>query len=96
MRAAPLPAWLGIDAPLPAAVARVLPQVEAGGSSRAGEELLGLQLQQNEALQLGALENGLRYVILPNRSPPARFEAHLEIHAGSGARPPQQPWFRAL
>ena len=34
--------------------------------------------------QLGALPNGLRYVLLPNRSPPSRCEAHLEIHAGSG------------
>ena len=24
-----------------------------------------------------------RYVILPNKLPPTRFEAHLEIHAGS-------------
>eukprot|EP00237_Pycnococcus_provasolii_P000043 CAMPEP_0119197254 /NCGR_PEP_ID=MMETSP1316-20130426/13197_1 /TAXON_ID=41880 /ORGANISM="Pycnococcus provasolii, Strain RCC2336" /LENGTH=1235 /DNA_ID=CAMNT_0007193039 /DNA_START=21 /DNA_END=3730 /DNA_ORIENTATION=+ len=27
--------------------------------------------------------NGLRYVILPNPVPPDRFEAHLEVHAGS-------------
>lgn len=56
----------------------------SSGSSRA-EELLSMQLRQNEALQLGTLDNGLRFVILPNRSPPARFEAHLEVHAGSGA-----------
>jgi len=24
-----------------------------------------------------------RYVILPNKLPPTRFEAHLEVHAGS-------------
>lgn len=47
-----------------------------------------MQLEQNDALQLGSLENGLRWVILPNRSPPARFEAHLEVHAGSGAQWP--------
>jgi len=29
------------------------------------------------------LENGLRYVIFPNKTPPNRFEAHLEVHAGS-------------
>lgn len=61
------------------------PQMETDGSSSNTEELLTTPLQQNEALQLGALANGLRYVILPNRSPPARFEAHLEVHAGSGA-----------
>ena len=32
---------------------------------------------------VGQLENGLRYVILPNKLPPKRFEAHLEVHAGS-------------
>lgn len=25
----------------------------------------------------------MRYVIFPNKSPPNRFEAHLEVHAGS-------------
>ncbi|KAL4457809.1 hypothetical protein ABPG75_012674 [Micractinium tetrahymenae] len=57
--------------------------METGDSPQRTEELLGMRLQQNEALELGALDNGLRFVILPNRSPPARFEAHLEIHAGS-------------
>lgn len=60
-------------------------QVETGDSPQRTAELLGMRLQQNDALELGALDNGLRYVILPNRSPPSRFEAHLEIHAGSGA-----------
>lgn len=32
----------------------------------------------------GVLENGLSYVILPNRSPPGRFEAHLQVFSGSG------------
>lgn len=62
--------------------------MEADGSTGAGqraEELLTLPLRQNEALEMGSLENGLRYVLLPNRSPPSRFEAHLEVHAGSGA-----------
>ena len=58
----------------------------AAAAGRA-EELLGMRLEQNSALELGSLPNGLRYVLLPNRSPPARFEAHLEVHAGSGARP---------
>ena len=33
----------------------------------------------------GALPNGLPYVILPNKSPPGRFEAHLQVFSGSGA-----------
>jgi hypothetical protein len=32
----------------------------------------------------GVLDNGLSYVILPNRSPPGRFEAHLQVFSGSG------------
>jgi predicted Zn-dependent peptidase len=31
----------------------------------------------------GVLDNGLSYVILPNRSPPGRFEAHLQVFSGS-------------
>lgn len=39
----------------------------------------------------GTLPNGLKYVVLPNETPPGRFEAHLEIHAGSvDERPDQQ------
>ena len=56
-----------------------------GSAASTPQELLGMHLEQNDALQLGSLDNGLRWVILPNRSPPARFEAHLEVHAGSGA-----------
>lgn len=32
----------------------------------------------------GVLENGLPYIILPNASPPGRFEAHLQVFSGSG------------
>ncbi|GKY92446.1 hypothetical protein MPSEU_000215100 [Mayamaea pseudoterrestris] len=31
----------------------------------------------------GVLPNGLSYVILPNKSPPGRFEAHLQVFSGS-------------
>lgn len=31
----------------------------------------------------GVLENGLPYIILPNKSPPGRFEAHLQVFSGS-------------
>lgn len=32
----------------------------------------------------GTLANGFSYVILPNKSPPGRFEAHLQVFSGSG------------
>jgi len=40
-------------------------------------------LPEHPLLRRGRLANGLRYVVLPNAVPPNRFEAHLEIHAGS-------------
>ena len=35
-------------------------------------------LDPHPDLVRGQLENGLEYVILPNKSPPGRFEAHLQ------------------
>jgi hypothetical protein len=46
------------------------------------EQLLDQKLQQMPGMTLGQLDNGLRYVILPNKVPPNRFEAHLEMHVG--------------
>ena len=46
------------------------------------EALLDEELPSLPELELGQLDNGLRYVILPNKVPADRFEAHLEIHAG--------------
>lgn len=40
-------------------------------------------LPSHPALVSGRLSNGLEYVILPNSSPEGRFEAHLEVFAGS-------------
>jgi len=40
-------------------------------------------LPSHPDLVRGVLPNGLRYVVLPNRVPPNRFEAHLELHCGS-------------
>eukprot|EP00554_Chaetoceros_debilis_P006134 CAMPEP_0194079482 /NCGR_PEP_ID=MMETSP0149-20130528/5671_1 /TAXON_ID=122233 /ORGANISM="Chaetoceros debilis, Strain MM31A-1" /LENGTH=1254 /DNA_ID=CAMNT_0038760989 /DNA_START=225 /DNA_END=3989 /DNA_ORIENTATION=+ len=34
-------------------------------------------------IHTGVLENGLSYVILPNKSPAGRFEAHLQVFSGS-------------
>lgn len=57
----------------------------ASGASPAtvAEALLTAELKGHPELDVGTLPNGLRYVILPNTTPPARFEAHLEVHAGS-------------
>ncbi|KDD72003.1 hypothetical protein H632_c4017p0, partial [Helicosporidium sp. ATCC 50920] len=48
-----------------------------------GDAWLDTPLRPNPKLRVGFLPNGLRYVVLPNASPPGRFEAHMEIHAGS-------------
>lgn len=47
------------------------------------EELLNAELPSHPKLHRGQLKNGLRYIILPNKVPPNRFEAHMEVHAGS-------------
>lgn len=47
------------------------------------DTLLAQPLASHPDLKVGQLDNGLRYVLLPNKVPPNRFEAHLEIHAGS-------------
>lgn len=55
------------------------------------ETVLAQEIAENPQLVRGRLENGLEYVILPNETPPARFEAHLEVHAGkSSCLSPQQ------
>eukprot|EP00878_Enallax_costatus_P011210 GHUV01011706.1.p1 GENE.GHUV01011706.1~~GHUV01011706.1.p1 ORF type:complete len:352 (+),score=99.59 GHUV01011706.1:95-1150(+) len=45
--------------------------------------LLKQPVKGNDQLVTGQLANGLRYVLLPNPTPPERFEAHLEVHVGS-------------
>ncbi|XP_038690429.1 stromal processing peptidase, chloroplastic-like [Tripterygium wilfordii] len=50
------------------------------------QELVGFlnsELPSHPKLYRGQLKNGLRYLILPNKVPPNRFEAHMEVHAGS-------------
>ncbi|KAI3800722.1 hypothetical protein L1987_28816 [Smallanthus sonchifolius] len=44
---------------------------------------LSAQLPSHPKLFRGQLENGLRYLILPNKVPQNRFEAHMEVHVGS-------------
>lgn len=57
--------------------------VEAVAEPGSRPHLGDLELENHPNLEIGKLSNGLRYVILPNVSPPNRFEAHLEVHAGS-------------
>ncbi|KAM7253324.1 hypothetical protein ACFE04_025942 [Oxalis oulophora] len=47
------------------------------------EAFLSSELQSHPKVVRGQLNNGLRYLILPNKVPANRFEAHMEIHAGS-------------
>lgn len=47
------------------------------------EEFLNTELPSHPKLYRGQLKNGLRYIILPNKVPPNRFEAHMEVHVGS-------------
>ena len=59
-----------------------------GGSSKARKSASGDQgLPVHSDVKSGILDNGLSYVILPNKSPPGRFEAHLQIFSGSGMFP---------
>ncbi|KAG2437818.1 hypothetical protein HXX76_005438 [Chlamydomonas incerta] len=47
------------------------------------QSLLREKIKGEPELVVGWLENGMQYVLLPNKLPPKRFEAHLEVHAGS-------------
>ncbi|XP_057975636.1 stromal processing peptidase, chloroplastic [Malania oleifera] len=47
------------------------------------EGFLGSKLLSHPKLYRGQLKNGLRYLILPNKVPQNRFEAHMEVHVGS-------------
>lgn len=47
------------------------------------EAFLNSKLPSHPKLHRGQLNNGLRYLILPNKVPPNRFEAHMEVHVGS-------------
>jgi Insulinase (Peptidase family M16) len=40
-------------------------------------------LPMHPSVVSGVLDNGMPYIILPNKSPPGRFEAHLQVFSGS-------------
>ena len=56
--------------------------VQMNETSTPIKELLREDLKQADNLRMGRLANGFSYVMLPNKVPPQRFEAHLEMHAG--------------
>lgn len=56
--------------------------MQVGETSTPIKELLSENLKQADNLRMGQLANGFSYVMLPNKVPPQRFEAHLEMHAG--------------
>lgn len=58
------------------------PQIE-NGQITSLEDFLASELPSHPKLYRGQLNNGLRYLILPNKIPANRFEAHMEVHAGS-------------
>ncbi|KAF7103073.1 hypothetical protein CFC21_104104, partial [Triticum aestivum] len=51
--------------------------------NEAFEDVLDTPLPSHPKLIRGQLKNGLRYLILPNKVPADRFEAHMEVHVGS-------------
>ena len=62
---------------------RVLQSLATTVDPTVAEALLDEELPPHEEIRRGTLENGLKYVILPNKVPEGRFEAHLEMHVGS-------------
>eukprot|EP00903_Cladosiphon_okamuranus_P006624 g6470.t1 len=56
--------------------------VAAAGRSKM-QGVMSSELPTHPQMREGMLPNGLRYIILNNQSPPERFEAHLEVFAGS-------------
>mmetsp|Transcript_25241 Transcript_25241/g.54360 ORF Transcript_25241/g.54360 Transcript_25241/m.54360 type:complete len:1216 (-) Transcript_25241:175-3822(-) len=52
-------------------------------STEASDAAASPPLPFHPAVQSGILDNGFSYVFLPNRSPPGRFEAHLQVFSGS-------------
>ncbi|KAK8526974.1 hypothetical protein V6N12_054206, partial [Hibiscus sabdariffa] len=47
------------------------------------EGFFSTELPSHPKLHRGQLKNGLRYLILPNKVPANRLEAHMEVHVGS-------------
>jgi len=62
-------------------ICAVLADVE--GPTTDVHSLLETEVKPTDELVTGQLDNGLRYAIMPNKLPPQRFEAHMEINAGS-------------
>ncbi|OQU76735.1 hypothetical protein SORBI_3010G197000 [Sorghum bicolor] len=59
------------------------PDMDHAISKEELEDVLNTPLPEHPKLIRGQLKNGLRYLILPNKVPANRFEAHMEVHVGS-------------
>ncbi|CAN6201069.1 unnamed protein product [Urochloa humidicola] len=59
------------------------PDLDHAISKEELEDVLNTPLPEHPKLIRGQLKNGLRYLILPNKVPANRFEAHMEVHVGS-------------
>ncbi|XP_051119262.1 stromal processing peptidase, chloroplastic [Andrographis paniculata] len=57
--------------------------LDSEAERREFEKFLRIEVPSHPKLYRGQLKNGLRYLILPNKVPPNRFEAHMEVHVGS-------------
>jgi hypothetical protein len=53
------------------------------GADKSKEPAAEHPLPMHPDVRSGVLPNGLPYIILPNKSPPGRFEAHLQVFSGS-------------
>lgn len=59
-----------------------LNRLAPGAAAAVGDDENALPVHPD--VRSGVLDNGLPYIILPNKSPPGRFEAHLQVFSGSG------------
>ncbi len=72
---------LALKRPLPTLGTQ--PQADVEGPTTDVRALLDAEVKPTNDLITGRLDNGMRYAIMPNKLPPERFEAHMEINAGS-------------
>lgn len=70
-------------APHPSARKHISPLNRLGPDPQPPTSALRDPLPVHPDVRSGTLPNGLPYVILPNKSPPGRFEAHLQVFSGS-------------
>lgn len=70
-------------APHPSARDHISPLNRLGPRPQPPGSSLREPLPLHPDVRSGTLSNGMPYIILPNKSPPGRFEAHLQVFSGS-------------